>query len=75
VILISQNQKDIRAFIKDMGGNAVLKPLQGSGGSGLFLVSIEDTSNLNQMIEALTQDGYIIVQEYLPPPRVIHAFL
>ena len=64
--LISQNQKDIRAFIKDMGGNAVLKPLQGSGGSGVFLVNIEDTSNLNQMIEALTQDGYIIVQEYLP---------
>ncbi|MBC8551950.1 MAG: glutathione synthase, partial [Candidatus Brocadiales bacterium] len=63
--LISQNQKDIKAFIKDMGGNAVIKPLQGSGGSGVFLVNIEDTSNLNQMIDALTQDGYIIVQEYL----------
>lgn len=64
--LISQNQKDIKAFIKEIGGNAVLKPLQGSGGSGVFLVSLEDLSNLNQMIEALTQDGYVIVQEYLP---------
>ena len=64
--LISQNQKDIKAFIKEMGGNAVLKPLQGSGGSGVFLVNTQDMSNLNQMIETLTQDGYVIVQEYLP---------
>jgi len=64
--LISQNHKDIRAFIKELGGNAVLKPLQGSGGSGVFLVKLEDKSNLNQMLDSLTQDGYIIVQEYLP---------
>lgn len=64
--LISQNQRDIRAFIKEVGGNAVLKPLQGSGGSGVFMVRIEDRSNVNQMINALTRDGYVIAQEYLP---------
>lgn len=64
--LISQSKKDIRAFIEDSGGNAVLKPLSGSGGSGVFLVRIEDRSNVNQMISTLTRDGYVIAQEYLP---------
>ena len=63
--LISQNRKDIRAFIKDVGGNAVLKPLQGSGGAGVFLVQIDDQSNIDQMIDSLTRDGYVIVQDYL----------
>ena len=44
----------------------VLKPLQGSGGSGVFLVKPEDKSNLNQIVEALQRDGYIVAQEYLP---------
>ena len=64
--LISQHRDDIRAFIKDIGGNAILKPLQGSGGAGVFMVKVEDRSNINQMIDTLTQDGYVIAQEYLP---------
>jgi glutathione synthase len=40
--------------------------LQGSGGSGVFLIRPDDRSNLNQMIESLTRDGYVIAQEYLP---------
>jgi glutathione synthase len=64
--LISQSKVDIRAFIEEVGGNAVLKPLSGSGGAGVFLVRIEDRSNVNQMISTLTQDGYVIAQEYLP---------
>ena len=64
--LISQNRDDIRAFIKEMGGNIILKPLQGSGGSGVFMVNLDDRSNVNQMIDTLTRDGYVIAQEYLP---------
>lgn len=64
--LISQNQDDIRAFVKEMGGNIILKPLQGSGGAGVFMVRIDDRSNINQMIDTLTRDGYVIAQEYLP---------
>jgi glutathione synthase len=64
--LISQNKADLRGFIEDVGGNAVLKPLSGSGGSGVFLVRIDDRSNVNQMISSLTRDGYVIAQEYLP---------
>lgn len=63
--LISRERDAIKRFIKGEGGKAVLKPLQGSGGQGVFLVRPEDASNLNQMIDAVTRDGYAIVQEYL----------
>jgi glutathione synthase len=49
-----------------MGGNIVLKPLQGSGGQGVFLVRPDDMPNLNQMVESVSRDGYVIAQEYLP---------
>jgi glutathione synthase len=64
--LITRDLQEIKDFTEEHGGNAVLKPLQGSGGSGVFLVRIEDRSNLNQIVESLTRDGYIIAQEYLP---------
>lgn len=64
--LISRDRNEIKKFIKNEGGQAVLKPLQGSGGSGVFLVQEGGGLNVNQMIEALTRDGYVIAQEYLP---------
>jgi len=64
--IITMDRDEIKAFVKEHDGTAVLKPLQGSGGSGVFLVRPDDKPNLNQMIEALTRDGYVIAQEYLP---------
>jgi glutathione synthase len=64
--LISRDVEAITEFVKDMGGSAVLKPLQGSGGSGVFLVSSEESPNLNQIVEAISRDGYVVAQEYLP---------
>jgi glutathione synthase len=64
--MITRDLGDIRHFAKEHGGHIVLKPLQGSGGSGVFLLRPEDKSNLNQIVEALQRDGYIIAQEYLP---------
>ncbi len=64
--LITMDRNEIKAFIEDLGGTAVLKPLQGSGGTGVFMVRPADKPNLNQMIEALLRDGYVIAQEYLP---------
>jgi glutathione synthase len=64
--IISRERDEIKRFIKDEGGRAVLKPLQGSGGAGVFLVKPDGGSNVNQMIESLTRDGYVIAQEYLP---------
>ncbi len=64
--LITMDREEIRAFARDHGGNIVLKPLQGSGGQGVFLVRKDDLSNLNQIVEAVSRDGYVIAQEYLP---------
>lgn len=63
--LISRDHKLIREFVADRG-RAVLKPLHGSGGENVFLVRADDPANLNQMIDAVARDGYIIAQEYLP---------
>jgi glutathione synthase len=64
--IITRDPSDIKAFAKSEGGKIVLKPLQGSGGQSVFLVNPEDASNLNQMIDAVSRDGYIVAQEYLP---------
>lgn len=64
--LITRNRQKIKEFAKELGNWIVLKPLQGSGGKGVFLVKPEDMSNLNQIVDALSKDGYIIAQEYLP---------
>ena len=64
--LITRDNSEIRAFAKEQGGNIVLKPLQGSGGASVFLVRPDDLPNLNQMIDAVSRDGYVIAQEYLP---------
>ena len=63
--LITKNDDDIKAFAKQHGGNIVLKPLQGSGGSGVFKLETGAKSNLNQIIEAIGRDGYIIAQTYM----------
>jgi len=64
--LITRNADDVKAFAKAHGGSVILKPLQGSGGSGVFKVDMKSKSNLNQMIEAIERDGYIIAQAYVP---------
>ena len=63
--LISRTGADIKDFVKDLGGRAVLKPLQGSGGQGVFLIDGKKGQNLNQIIETIVRDGFVVVQEYL----------
>ena len=63
--LITRDNREIKAFAKELG-TIVLKPLQGSGGASVFLVRPEDMPNLNQMIDAVSRDGFVIAQEYLP---------
>ena len=64
--LISRNIEDIRRFHEENDHHMVIKPLQGSGGAGVFLVRPTDAPNLNQMVESIARDGYIVAQEYLP---------
>jgi glutathione synthase len=42
-----------------------MKPLQGSGGQNVFMVSPDDAANFNQMFDAIARDGYVVVQEYM----------
>jgi glutathione synthase len=69
--LITRDKDEAKDFIAAQGGYAVLKPLAGSGGRNVFLVRPHDTPNINQMIEAVSRDGYYIVQEFVP--EVIHG--
>ena len=64
--LISRVAEDIAQFVDDHEQGAVLKPLQGSGGSGVFMVDSSNSANLNQIVEAIARDGYIVAQEFLP---------
>lgn len=64
--LITRHPGDIKQFARKHGGKVVLKPLQGSGGQGVFLLDGKSASNLNQMIDAIGRDGYIIAQTYVP---------
>jgi glutathione synthase len=66
VTCITCDADEIKDFIKARDGYGVIKPLQGSGGQGVFVVTPESGGNLNQMIEAVLRDGYAIAQEYLP---------
>ena len=63
--LITKHSEDIKKFAKEHRGNIILKPLQGSGGTGVFKLDAKNASNLNQIIEAIGRDGYIIAQAYM----------
>ncbi|CAN5824078.1 glutathione synthase [soil metagenome] len=63
--LISRNVDDLKEFVSGRGGSAVLKPLQGSGGQGVFVVRGKGPQNVTQIIETLTRDGFVVAQEYL----------
>lgn len=67
--LISRDESRIADFVDELGGRAVLKPLQGSGGSGVFMVNKKESANLSQIIEAIARDGYVVAQEYLPDAK------
>jgi glutathione synthase len=67
--LVSIDREELKQFIQQLGTRAVLKPLWGSGGTRVFVVSPEDRANTNQMIEALVRDGYVMAQEYLEQDR------
>lgn len=64
--LICRDQEEIKSFIEQQRGKVILKPLQGSGGQSVFLVRKDEDANVNQMIDAVSRDGYVIAQEFLP---------
>lgn len=63
--LITRDRDEIKHFAQEER-TIVIKPLQGSGGASVFLVRHNDIPNLNQMIDAVSRDGFVIAQQYLP---------
>jgi glutathione synthase len=63
--LVTRSRDQITAFAAEEG-TIVIKPLQGSGGKNVFIVRPDDQANLNQMIDAVARDGFVVAQEYLP---------
>jgi len=69
--LVSRDPAELRRFVAEHG-EAVLKPLDGMGGRGIFRVKTGD-SNLNSMLETLLAGGphgegrhFAIAQKFIP---------
>jgi glutathione synthase len=62
--LVTRDSDAIKQFAAKVG-RCVVKPLYGAKGRNVFLVQNEDEPNLAQIIEAVLQDGYAIVQEFV----------
>ena len=68
--LVSANAEQLKNFVNEQG-KAVLKPLDGMGGRGIFLAERGD-ANLNVIIETLTADGRALAmaQAFVPEIEV-----
>src|SRR5690606_1400093 len=66
--IITRSIDDIKAFYNDQNKHIILKPLQGSGGKNVFMIK-NDIKNLNQIVEAISRDGFVVAQEYLPEAK------
>lgn len=64
--LVTRDPQSIHQFLEEEQTTCVLKPLQGTRGKDVFFVSPHDTKNLNQIIDVLSRDGFIMAQEFLP---------
>ena len=63
--LVTRDLSRIKEFLDDEG-TVILKPLQGSGGTGVFIVRSTEEHNIEDIVEAISRDGYVMAQEYLP---------
>ena len=68
--LVSSNIERLRAFMEELGGEMIVKPLDGCGGSGVFYLNHQDR-NTNSILETATDTGRKLVmgQRYLPEIR------
>lgn len=66
--VVTRHPGDVRTFAA-AHGTIIVKPLNGSGGRGVFILRPEDEANFNQILEAVETQGYVVAQEYLPQAR------
>ena len=68
--LVSSDIPQLKRFLADLGGEMIVKPLDSSGGSGVFYLNTQDR-NTNSILEVATDNGrkLIMAQRYLPEIR------
>jgi glutathione synthase len=62
--VMTRDEEDVRNFISSVG-RVIVKPLCGAKGRNVFVVDSEEEPNLNQIMEAVQEDGYIYAQGYV----------
>ncbi|MAQ16158.1 MAG: glutathione synthase [Sandaracinus sp.] len=67
---VDSDRHRIRAFVREIGGKGVIKPVEGHGGEGIFLLS-DDDPNFNAHVETVTKGGrrVAMIQSYIPEVR------
>jgi len=65
--IVTSDRDAIHDFVRDQGGQAVIKPLDGAGGSGVMLLRSDD-KNVKAIADALTAEGtrLAMVQAFVP---------
>lgn len=65
--IVTRDSARIHEFLADQGGRCIIKPVDGHGGAGIFLLNAED-KNLNAILEVSTDLGRrrVICQSYIP---------
>jgi glutathione synthase len=68
--MVSSGIDRLKGFMGELGGEMIIKPLDGCGGSGVFYLN-ESDRNTNSILEAATDNGrrLIMAQRYLPEIR------
>jgi glutathione synthase len=68
--LVTSDMARLRAFMSELGGEMIIKPLDSSGGSGVFYLNEQDR-NTNSILEVATDNSRRLVmgQRYLPEIR------
>ncbi len=68
--LVASDRERLKGFMNELGGEMIIKPLDGCGGSGVFYLNQSDR-NTNSILEAATDNGrkLIMGQRYLPEIR------
>lgn len=68
--LVACEIRRLKEFLAAMGGEMIVKPLDGCGGAGVFHVHERDR-NLNAILEFATADGSrrVMAQRYIPEVR------
>ena len=68
--LVTSNMERLKRYMKEQGGEMIIKPLDGCGGSGVFYLDQKDR-NTNALLEMATDNGKkpIMAQRYLPEVR------